>query len=145
MPSVIGGIASVLAAAHHQDQEIYGIKAKDQPWLQLLAIPFCVGFAIISGLFTGFCINKLSPKLPDLDIKEFQDIAWWTVADDYDRSVYSELALLINDKDVLKKISLSEFSSHHGRRPHEVDDKNAFPLSASAHARSQIKEDVNKV
>ena len=148
MPSVIGGIASVLAAAHHQDQEIYGTKHKDQPWLQLLAIPFCVGFAIISGLFTGFLINKFSPKLPESDVKEFQDSAWWTVADDYDRSVYSELALLINDKDVLNKSiskSLSEFSSHHGRRPHEADDKNAFPLSASAHARSQIKENLNKV
>jgi ammonium transporter Rh len=149
MPSVIGAISSVLAAAHHMDKDIYGDTYKDQPWLQLLAIPFCIGFAIISGLITGFFITKLSPKLPEADIKEFQDIAWWTVADDYDRSLYSELALLVGNKDVLNKSiskSLSEFSSHHGRRPHQGDDVNSFPLSKSAHNRSsQNISELDKV
>lgn len=141
MPSIIGGISSVLAAAHHMDKDIYGDTYKDQPWLQLLAIPFCVGFAIISGLITGYIISKFSPQYPETEIKAFQDSTWWAVADDYDRTIYSELALLVGEKDSLNKSiskSLNEFSSHHGRRP-----TSQFPIpSSSSH---QKLSDLNKV
>ena len=68
--------------------------------------------------------NSPMPKTENtvFDYKSFHDNCWWEVADDYGRSLYSELALLINEKEDKHKIKelisnkLSDWSSHNGRR-----------------------------
>ena len=56
------------------------------------------------------------------EYKAFHDDSWWEVADDYGRSLYSELTLLINDREDKHKIKelisnkISDWSSHNGRR-----------------------------
>ena len=56
------------------------------------------------------------------EYRAFHDDSWWEVADDYGRSLYSELTLLINDREDKHKIKelisnkISDWSSHNGRR-----------------------------
>ena len=60
------------------------------------------------------------------DYKSFHDDSWWEVADDYGRSLYSELSLLISeneDKNKVKELvasKISDWSSHSGRRNMKV-------------------------
>lgn len=60
------------------------------------------------------------------DYKSFHDDSWWEVADDYGRSLYSELSLLINENEDKMKVrelvasKISDWSSHSGRRNMKV-------------------------
>ena len=56
------------------------------------------------------------------DYKNFHDDSWWEVADDYGTSLYTELTMLINEKEDKRKVKelvasrISDWSSHNGRR-----------------------------
>lgn len=56
------------------------------------------------------------------DYKNFHDDSWWEVADDYGRSLYSELSMLISEAEDKRKVKelvaskISDWSSHSGRR-----------------------------
>ena len=124
MPSVVGGIASVIIAGYKgygrtHDEAIYGSNVHSQWWRQLVGILLCISFAVVSGLITGVILKKLYPE----DTKEaapFHDENYWTVADDYGRSLYSELTNILGDEESEVKSAMGaampEFSSHSGRR-----------------------------
>lgn len=63
MPSLLGGIASVIVAAykgvgHAHDSAIYGRNnVNDQWWYQAVGLLLCVAFAIVAGLVTGAIMN----------------------------------------------------------------------------------------
>ena len=147
MPSVIGALASVAMAGNpkSKDKEIYGISADEQWWHQLVGILLCISFAIVAGFIVGVILQLLAPtqSLSDSVDEEistdFHDKLYWSVATDYGKSLYSELAMLIKDDDVesasppnkaldvlrskearLREKALSDWSSHSGRRK-EVD------------------------
>jgi len=147
MPSIIGGLASVILAGYKtykgldHDSAIYGESYQEQWWRQWVAIIYCVGFAIINGLITGYILRYLEPTdtfgkssssecSVDFHEKAFHDEQWWAVAGDYDISIYSQLALLINDdkdgitkifKDALVSQALHDVSMHEGRRSKKTD------------------------
>lgn len=129
MPSIIGALASVFIAAfksddgRDHDRAIYGEFSGQMWWRQALAIIFCVGFALSTGLIVGYILTLVSPKVNDDGGIEFHDRVWWEVAGDYNKTLYTELALLIDENDIPEAQSdiaisqvLSDFSSHHGRR-----------------------------
>lgn len=72
MPSIIGGLASTILAAYKSsndkahDSAVYGDNQGSQWYRQLLAIPLCVSFAIITGLVSGFLITFIFPKNAEL-------------------------------------------------------------------------------
>jgi len=127
MPSLIGALASVILAGFkgtglHHDSAIYGIhRVNSMWWRQWIGAMLCVAFAITSGLITGAILNCLYPKEPR-ESRPFHDMHYWTVADDYGRSLYSELTNILGDKegdvkDAMEQ-AMPEFSSHAGRRKH---------------------------
>jgi ammonium transporter Rh len=128
MPSVIGGLASVILAGYKgtdlaHDKAIYtNTLVNDQWWRQWIAIFLCMAFAIVSGLITGLIMKACYPEGSS---KPFHDDQYWTVADDYGRSLYSELTNILGDAESEVKDAMSnampEFSSHAGRR--KVTDK----------------------
>jgi len=125
MPSIIGGIASVIVAGfkgtgHAHDTAIYGRNhVNDQWWYQAVGLLLCVAFAITSGLITGSIMNCLYNG-NTREAKEFHDDQYWCVADDYGRSLYSELTNILDDSDIEVKEAMTnampEWSSHAGRR-----------------------------
>jgi len=127
MPSVIGGISSVILAGYKgtlgksHDVVIYGNLVHVQWWHQLVGIVLCVGFAVSTGLFTGFVLTLLAPCKNDPTkgkVKEFHDCEYWEVGADYGESLYTELALLAGDEKIKSDIMsiLPDWSSHNGRR-----------------------------
>ena len=76
-------------------------------------------------------------------MKSFHDDCWWEVADDYGTSLYSELTMLINEKEDKRKIKelvaskISDWSSHNGRRNlRQLSDlSNHDPLERSTSGR----------
>ena len=127
MPSVIGALASVIVAGYEgtmgirHDTDIYGVNIKTQWAYQLAGILLCISFAISTGLITGKLLKFLGPAEDD-EVKEVHDDQYWEVAEDYGRSLYSELALIIRDSDdkLGVKHSILEampmFSAHGGRK-----------------------------
>jgi hypothetical protein len=125
MPSVVGALASVIVAGYkgygpqhrEHDNHIYGSTVHSQWWRQWVAIFLCIIFAIVAGLCTGLIMKAANPEGQD---KPFQDEVYWTVADDYGRSLYSELTNILGDAESEVKDAMSnampEFSSHAGRR-----------------------------
>jgi ammonium transporter Rh len=125
MPSVIGGLASIIVAGfkgtgHAHDSAIYGRNnVNDQWWYQAVAILLCMSFAIFAGLVTGYILNLCSDPV-SRQAKFFHDDQYWCVADDYGRSLYSELVNILDDSEVEVKKALQdampEWSAHSGRR-----------------------------
>ena len=78
-----------------------------------------------------------------MGVKSFHDDCWWEVADDYGTSLYSELTMLINEKEDKRKIKelvaskISDWSSHNGRRNlRQLSDlSNHDPLERSTSGR----------
>ena len=97
-------------------------------WSQFVAIFVCIGFAVSTGLVTGFILKSLQPLS---DCNEFHDDQWWAVGDDYNKTFYSELGAIIQNAGPdsewsahkgpqptqKNKLSDLDTSSHHGRRP----------------------------
>ena len=86
-----------------KDRDIYGVTADGQWWEQLVGIFLCISFAVVMGSLTGLVLSLLAPD-NSLDAKvnansEFHDKQWWSVATDYGRSLYSELAVLMRDEE----------------------------------------------
>jgi len=156
MPSVIGALASVFLAAHKggfgrtHDAALYGSTHYDQWWRQLLGILLCAGFAVIAGATVGFLLKALDSATNEHPIPEFHDNQYWAVAEDYGRSLYTELGLVVKsvesstpalaghregDKtavDVDKAIL--DWSSHSGRRRPGSNHGGADGLSLSGHS-----------
>lgn len=158
MPSVIGGIASAIIAVYKgfgraRDSAIYGASVNDQWWRQLVAILLVVIFAIVSGLITGWIMKTVYPD-ETKETKAFHDNAYWTVADDYGRSLYTELTGILGDEDEAVKnameAAMPEFSSHSGRR--RVTEKPmmmgvlpaAIEASQHGHKPSRVVSDEEK-
>ncbi len=138
MPSIVGGFASVFVAIANKDSDVdtYGADyAATQWWRQLLGMLATLALAIVTGLFTGWIASQLKPGD---DIKNYNDNMYWEVAEDYGRSLYTELGLVVADTgeldnealnksvshwkpghgaEALNKLSALDTSSHHGRRP----------------------------
>ena len=118
MPSVIGGLASVILAGykgtygHSTDTDIYGKDIHVKWGYQLAGIVLCMSFAIITGLCTGFILKTVGENC-----KEFNDDVYWTVAEDHGHSFYTELISVLkpsnNDNHDFQNLDLS---IHQGRR-----------------------------
>jgi ammonium transporter Rh len=84
MPSVIGGIASVILAAYKQtggrqhDQDVFP-RSSGQAWRQLVAIGACIAWAVVAGYLTGLFLKWLEPNSPD----DFDDNHYWETTNDY--------------------------------------------------------------
>jgi ammonium transporter Rh len=127
MPSVIGGIASVIVAGYKSnfkitsDADFYvagGGSLVDQWWRQWVAMILCMTAAIGLGLLTGLLLKIM--VVDDKDAKHFQDDAWWEVAGDFNRTLYSEMALVLGDEGSAAEKAISDFSSHNGRRAQPI-------------------------
>lgn len=117
MTSIVGALASIIVAISNKDtdKDIYGADyAASQWWRQLLGMFATLALAISTGLLTGWLVAKIRPGK---DVTDFHDNMYWEVADDYGRSLYTELGLVISDGHMDDKISALDSSSHHGRRP----------------------------
>lgn len=134
MPSIVGAIASVILAGYKasegqtHDASIYGNTHEGQWWRQLVGIIVCVSFAILSGSVVGYFLRKVESddfqKVP-----QFHDNQWWIVAEDYGRSLYTELGLVVKNVEMdgggvgvtdraagnIERAIL-DWSSHNGRR-----------------------------
>jgi len=84
MPSVVGAIASVAVAIALPNSPEYGPVQKPQWTAQLLAIPVCLGFAVLSGFCVGKFLKIVAPKNDGDNAKDFHDSEWWEVAGDYE-------------------------------------------------------------
>jgi ammonium transporter Rh len=150
MPSIIGALASIIVARTNADidKDIYdqgGDASLDsaegsqaQWWKQLTGMLCVLGFAIFTGIITGYIVKFFSPfpvagiDAPALSTEQvkveektpltqsFHDNEYWEVADDYGRSFYTELGLVVkgsgNDASIEQKLQSLDSSSHHGRR-----------------------------
>lgn len=85
MPSVIGGLASVVVAAwkttggRTSDSEVYGDSAQYQSALQLAGVGCTLFVAMASGLLAGLVMRSVETE----PVKTFQDSVWWCVDDKY--------------------------------------------------------------
>jgi ammonium transporter Rh len=148
MPSVVGAIASVIISGYQQSGdrnhsgEIFGQYREQQWWRQWVSILFCMGFAISTGLITG-CILKAigGTEEEKSQLKEYHDQPYWEVADDYNHSLYTELAKVIKASSKKQGVSLlntneldkevSDWSSHGGRRNLKVVHAEKTQVSAN--------------
>jgi len=92
MPSVVGGIASIIVTysqIHTVGNDLYGKNADSQYWRQALAIVVCMGFAIVSGLITGVILKALGGHEEE-QAKEFSDAPYWEVAGDFESTFETE-------------------------------------------------------
>jgi ammonium transporter Rh len=90
MPSVIGGIFSVIVAFYNDNGDIYA-NPSEQWWRQLLGMIVCTLFAIFAGLITGKILNAIT--IADSDRTDFNDKLWWSVEADFEPSLnYSTVA-----------------------------------------------------
>jgi len=139
MPSVIGALASVILAGYKgtlgrtHDTAVYGVDTDSQWWRQWVSILLCISFALTAGTITGMIMNLCYQRPEDAESRQFHDNEYWTVADDYGRSLYSELASILKTEengvvtDVKEEViaALPEtWGSHSGRRkaPESVPD-----------------------
>ncbi len=93
MPSVIGGIASIILAAYKQtdgrdnDRDVFTAlgDAGDQSWRQLVSILLVITCAIVSGVFAGLLMNYFDPAASAEDnlVREHDDSTAFEVAADY--------------------------------------------------------------
>jgi len=129
-----------LTHTHHQagykgsmdmahDANIYGNTAYDQWWRQLVGICVCITFAISTGMLVGMLLKLATPGS---DVREFHDDQWWVVAEDYGRSLYTELGLVVQgaSKNNAGK-GFSDWSSHNGKT---VPNTKLAALDSSTHA-----------
>jgi len=162
MPSVIGAIASVIISGYEQSgdrnhaADVFG-KYKDQQWWrQWVSIIFCMGFAIGSGLITGYILKQLGGTEEEKSqLKEYHDQPYWEVADDYNHSLYTELAKVIKASSKKQGVSLlntneldkevSDWSSHGGRRNLKVVQAEKHQVSANIDTASlhQLRKPVS--
>ncbi len=86
MPSIVGGIASVILAAYKQtggrnhDADIFLTHHGDQAWRQFVSILLVMTCAIVCGLITGNIMNWVDPVV---DMRENDDSHYWETAPDY--------------------------------------------------------------
>jgi ammonium transporter Rh len=123
MPSVVGGFASVFIALSNKkvDKGIYGSDyASQQWWRQLSGMLIVMLFAIVTGIITGYICKMVGPD-EDKPMRKFHDDEYWEVADDYGRTFYTELGLVVEgaggSTEDRNKVHDLDSSSHHGRRP----------------------------
>ena len=101
MTAIFGGIVSVIVAAVNkdQDQSIYdgdsGFDyATGQWWRQLVGLIVVFAYSIFTGILTGYFVLFVAKTPEKVDM--FHDNQYWEVADDYGRSFWSELGLVVN-------------------------------------------------
>ncbi len=79
MPSVLGALSSVIVAAALPNDSSYVapfLDAQNQQWIcQLVAMPVCLIFAIVTGLITGKFLTWLQPQVGD-HVSAFHDAEW---------------------------------------------------------------------
>jgi ammonium transporter Rh len=148
MPSVVGAIASVIVSGYQQSgdrnhsAEVFGQYKNQQWWRQWVSILFCIGFAVSSGLITGFILKSIGGTEEEKSqLKEYHDQPYWEVADDYNHSLYTELAKVIKASSKKQGVSLlntneldkevSDWSSHGGRRNLKVVQAEKHQVSAN--------------
>lgn len=136
MPSVIGGIASVILAAYKQgsdrnhDQDIY--YHDGQAWRQMAGIIFVILFAIFTGLITGLVINLVDQTDA---IEDFNDSTYWEVAEDFDGG---------NEGDV-ESIGTVDIEKHdiESKKPERED--RMFELAMSNHSKHSVRSEPSTV
>lgn len=132
MPSVVGALASVILAGYKDsmghDSNIYGYTQKggNQWWHQFVGIWVCIGFAMSTGLIVGYMLKLLAPVGPK--VKDFHDDQWWSVAEDYNQTFYSELGVIINNASGAN----NEWST--GKGPAPASNNKLESLDNSSHA-----------
>lgn len=83
MPSIVGGIFSVIFAYHkgplgHDAPAVYwGPDYSNQGNHQLLGIIITLVVSIVTGLITGFVMKTMRPE----GVEDFVDCEWWEVAE----------------------------------------------------------------
>jgi len=142
MTSIVGGTVSIIVAVVNVDQDsgIYNVDGKNyassQWWRQLVGMLVVFTYSIFTGLVTGYILNTFfsTPK----GVKSFHDDQYWEVAEDYGRTFYSELGLVVDggNKDDLSEsahraiIDEIDSSGHTGRR--NIDYVKPVDVPASA-------------
>jgi len=162
MPSVIGALASVIISGYQQydgrnhDKTAFGEYADQQWWRQWVAILWCIGFAVSTGLIVGFIMKAVGGSEEEkTQLLEYHDQPYWEVADDYNVNLYTELAKVIKLSSKKQGVSLlntnqldkevAEWSSHGGRRnlrAHAAEDPHVSAQidTASLH---ELRKPVN--
>jgi len=80
MPSLIGGLASVVVAAYKttggrtSDSAVYGSDAEYQSLWQLMGVLITLFIAIVSGLLTGLILRNVETGV---SFSKFSDKVWW--------------------------------------------------------------------
>ena len=142
MTSIVGGTVSIIVAVVNVDQDsgIYNVDGKNyassQWWRQLVGMLVVFTYSIFTGLVTGYILKTFfsTPK----GVKSFHDDQYWEVAEDYGRTFYSELGLVVDggNKDDLSEsahraiIDEIDSSGHTGRR--NIDYVKPVDVPASA-------------
>jgi hypothetical protein len=129
MTAIFGAIVSVIVAGVNkvQDQSIYDVDGYDyatgQWWRQLVGLIVVFAYSVFTGVLTGYILKFVAPT-PD-KVELFHDNQYWEVADDYGRTFWSELGLVVDGgkKDDLDGsahaqtiIKDLDTSGHEGRR-----------------------------
>jgi ammonium transporter Rh len=127
MPSIVGALASIIIALNNADidKATYdGTKynSESQWWRQLCGMLVILAYSIGTGLLTGWICKFAAPEFDNVKVKNYHDNEYWETADDYGKSFYTELGLVIDEKtpdgssSAMDKIQGLDSSSHHGRR-----------------------------
>ena len=77
MPSVLGGIFSIVIAMQQNSDQYDPLYAANQWSFQLQALIFTLCCAIATGAVTGILITKLESADIHFESEKFQDGAWW--------------------------------------------------------------------
>jgi len=81
MPSVFGGLVSVLVAMRQSSDQYDPLYAADQWSYQLQALLFTLATAIVTGAATGVVVKTIeSADIQDNRAAKFLDSVWWEVA-----------------------------------------------------------------
>jgi ammonium transporter Rh len=101
MTAIWGALVSIVVAAVNvkRDQSIYDGDSGDdyatgQWWRQLVGLIVTMTFSVFTGLIVGHLLKFLTPTPTGL--KMFHDNQYWEVAEDYGRSFWSELGLIVD-------------------------------------------------
>jgi len=100
MPSLIGGLASVILAAYkgpmgHDVPDV--MSYQDQWWRQLAAIAMTLALSITSGLFTGVVLRYL--RSTTIAGEVYSDGPHWELMDDFGRSFEDNLKARMDNLD----------------------------------------------
>jgi hypothetical protein len=87
MPSLIGGIASVIIAAYKNssgrtsDSVIYGPNAENAWFYQFCAVFSTLFIAIVSGSLTGYLVNAMDVPIISTSAEYEDEVLWESAAE----------------------------------------------------------------